>query len=306
MTSVVSVVFPVFGTVVLGYLLARYQLFEASVGAALVRFMYYVAIPAMLFKSLLEANLPAQIPWSFLMAFYVPAVLIFWAAMLLARKRFTWQRGEEGIAGVTATYSNMVMLGYPLALGAFGSEGAVPMFILLATQSIVLFPLVSFCVEAQKADQNRWRAVLELTANPIILSLVLGVVANINSVELIAELDRMFELLGAAGPGCALMALGISLAQYSLSGGYRNVAYLVIMKNFLHPLCVWFGCYMLDVNREWTYVAVLLAAMPTGINAFIFASRYEVRQETVSKVIVVSTVTSVFVTAFLLSFFLSR
>jgi len=304
MTPVVSIVLPVFGTVALGYLLARRQFFEADVGAALVRFMYYVAIPAMLFGNLLEASLPAQIPWSYLLAFYLPAILIFGVATVLARKCFGWRRGEEGIAGMAATYSNMVMLGFPLTLAAFGSEGAVPMFILLATQSIILFPLVSLCVEEREVDGPRWRAVLKLAFNPIILSLVFGVIANINSLELASGFDGMLELLGAAGPGCALMALGISLAQYSLGGGYRNVAYLVLLKNFLYPSCVWGACSMLAVNREWTHVAVLLAAMPTGINAFIFSGRYGIREEIVSKVIVVSTVISTVVVTLLLSLFL--
>ena len=42
----------------------------------------------------------------------------------------------------------------------------------------------------------------------------------------------------------------------------------------------------------WTQVAVLLAAMPTGINAFIFARNYDIRVAVVTKTIVISTLLS--------------
>ena len=304
MNPVVAVVLPVFGTVVLGYALARWRLFSAEVGTALVRFMYYLAIPAMLFRSLASAELPAQIPWSYLFAFYLPALAIFLGAMFLARLRFGWQRREEGIAGMAASYSNMIMLGYPLTLAAFGSAGAVPMFILLATQSTLLFPLVTYSIEGRGDSGFRWRGMAKLALNPVILSLTLGVTANLMGIAMHPGPDRMLELLGAAGPGCALVALGIGLAQYELSGDYRNVAQLVVIKNLVYPAGVWLGCMLSGVEDEWLYVAVLLAAMPTGINTFIFSSRYGIHEETVSKTIVVSTVVSSVVASLLLSLFI--
>ena len=304
MNPLAAVVLPVFGTVILGYALARWRLFSAEVGTALVRFMYYLAIPAMLFRSLASADLPAQIPWSYLLAYYLPALTIFVGAMVVARSRFGWQRREEGIAGMAASYSNMVMLGYPLTLAAFGSAGTVPMFILLATQSTLLFPLVTYSIEGRGDSGFQWRSMAKVALNPVILSLMLGVAANITGSAVHPGLDRMLELLGSAAPGCALIALGIGLAQYELSGGYDNVAPLVILKNFVYPAGVWLGCTLSGVEREWLYVAVLLAAMPTGINAFIFSSRYGIREETVSKTIVVSTVVSSVVVTLLLGLFM--
>ena len=304
MSSVAAVVMPVFGTVVLGYALSRWRVFSADVGTALVRFMYYLAIPAMLFRSLASADLPSQIPWSYLLAFYIPVVATFWIAMWIARVRLGWQRHEEGIGGIAASYSNMVMLGYPLIVAAFGSVGAVPMFILLATQSTLLFPLATWALEGRGDARLQWGSMAKLALNPVILSLMLGVVANVTALTVHPGLDRMLELLGAAAPGCALVALGISLAQYKLGGGYGHVAQLVILKNFVCPAGVWLGCLLLHVKTEWLYVAVLLAAMPTGINAFIFSSKYGIHEEAVSKIIVVSTLVSSVVMTLLLSVFM--
>lgn len=307
MSAVATVVVPVFGTVAIGYGLARGGLFSAGVGEALVRFMYYLAIPAMLFQSLAGADLPATVPWRLLAAFYVPSLALFALGMLVARRALGWSREAQGMAGMSSSYSNMVLLGFPLTLAAFGEAGSVPLFILLATQSLVMFPLTTWALESRSRSGPRaglGRAALRLALNPVILSLVLGVAANLAGLALNATVTRLLSLLSGAGPGCALVALGVSLAQYRLGGGYREVAVLVALKNGAHPLVVWGGGLLLGLPPLWLAVAVILAAMPTGINAFIFAGQYGVRQETVSKTIVVSTALSSVTVTVLLAIFL--
>ena len=67
---------------------------------------------------------------------------------------------------------------------------------------------------------------------------------------------------------------------------------------------MWAACHVADVPVLWTQVAVLLAAMPTGINAFIFARTYDSRVEVVSKTIVLSTLLSMISISLLLHLFL--
>ncbi|MGE0862098.1 MAG: AEC family transporter, partial [Gammaproteobacteria bacterium] len=108
----------------------------------------------------------------------------------------------------------------------------------------------------------------------------------------------------AAGPGCALVALGVGLAQYRLGGGWREVALLVALKNLLCPLLVWLLGGALGLAPAWLAVAVLMAAMPTGINAYIFASQYQRRQDCVAKSIVASTLAAALISSLLLARFL--
>ena len=151
----------------------------------------------------------------------------------------------------------------------------------------------------------RLRALAKPMLNPVILSLALGVAANLMALPLHPSADRILELVGAAGPGCALVALGISLAQYQLGGGYRTVVLLVGLKNFVFPAAVWLTCRLLGIEGVWLHVAVLLAVMPTGVNAFIFSSQYGIRRSDVSKTIVVSTVISSIVATVLLGMFMT-
>jgi predicted permease len=209
------------------------------------------------------------------------------------------------MAGMSACYANIVLLGLPLSEAAFGERGHLPLFILMATQSTLLFPLATYALEIygqKRVGQALYaRAVGRLLINPVIIALTLGFVVNIERLVVPSVVMRMVTLLGAAGPGCALVALGISLAQYQLSGGWRDAAVLVGMKNIVCPLAVWGLGRLLGLTDMWLLTAVLMAAMPAGLNTFIFASQYQVRQDTVAKTIVASTLISMVVVTVLLT-----
>jgi len=308
--AVAAVVVPVFGTVALGFGMARVGIFTRETGTALTRFMFYLAIPAMLFRGLAGAELPARMPWAYLMAFYLPSFLVFWLALRLSQSALGWARREAGMAGMSACYANIVLLGFPLMHAAFGERGHLPLFILMATQSTLLFPLATYALEIyghERAGQPMFylRAAGRLALNPVILALAAGFIVNRGQLAVPDVASRMLELLGAAGPGCALVALGVSLAQYRLGGGWRDVLLLVLLKNLVCPLAVWGMGSMLGVERLWLATAVLMAAMPAGINAFIFASQYDIRQDTVAKTIVVSTLSSAVVASLLLAWFMA-
>lgn len=310
MNAVFDVVIPVFSIVFLGYGFARVGVFNASTSEGLTGFMFYVAVPAMLFKTLATTTLPTTFPWGYLLAFYGASFLVFCCGIVLSRLRLGWPKRDQGIAAISASYSNMVMLGFPLVVSAFGERGALPLFILLAFQSTLLFPATTWMIEVYGRARDEKRpgilvSVGKLLLNPVILSLGLGIVANLLSIQISAIPARILETIGAAAPACALVALGVALAQYEIRGDIRTSLALVFLKGIIHPVLVWNGCWVFDVSTLWTQVAVLLAAMPTGINAFIYARNYDIRVAVVTKTIVLSTLVSIVTVSILLHIFLN-
>ena len=297
MNVVVTVIAPVFGAVALGFALFRIKIFDTTTSEGLATFVYYVAIPALLFRSLAHAELPAVLPLPLIAAFYLPSFAIFGAGVALSRYAFRWDRASQGIAGLGACYSNLVMLGLPLATAAFGAAAAVPLFTLMALQSTLLFPLATYCIEVYGTRGlgprvPLYRTLGKLILNPVIASLALGVACNLSGWVPTGALDALLEKLAQAAAGCALVSLGVSLAHYRLAGGLRETATLLVLKNLVHPFAVWAACALFRVPFDWARVAILLAAMPSGINGYIFAKRYGLQEAVISKTIVLSTVLS--------------
>ncbi len=300
---------PVFGAVLLGFALVRVRLFDTSTADGLAKFVYYIAVPALLFRSLATAELPAHLPWRLILSFYVPSLVMFGAGVLIARRDFGWDRASQGIAGMGACYSNMVMLGMPLAHAAFGHSAAIPLYTLLALQSSILFSVATYTIEVYGArggpNALPWHQALgKLFLNPVILSLAAGLTANLSGVQPQGGLDRLLEMIAHAAPACALVSLGISLAQYRVRGAIREATALVLLKNVAHPLAVWAMCELLAVPNAWARVAVLLAAMPAGVNGYVFAKRYGLREEEISKTIVLSTLCSSLAATGVLAYYL--
>lgn len=294
-----DVIAPIFAIVLLGYSFARLKIFSASTAQGLTNFMFYVAIPAMLFRSISVAELPASIPWTYLLAFYIPSFIVFASGMLCSKLFFNWEKNEQGIAGVCSAYSNMVLLGLPLLLAAYGAQAILPLFILLAPQSLLLFPATVLSVEiyGKKPSADRdthstdlLKSLSKLILNPIVISLLLGITVNISGLSLFLSLDKALKIIGDAAPACALTALGVSLGQYQISRIGPDSILLAMLKNFLHPVLVFGACSVFEITPFWTQIAVFLAAMPCGINAFIFASSYGLRTSAVTQSIVISTI----------------
>jgi predicted permease len=107
-------------------------------------------------------------------------------------------------------------------------------------------------------------------------------------------LDRAASLLGTAAVPCALFAMGASLAAFPLRGDLPPALLLVAFKLVLHPLMVWvFAVPVMGLEGIGVRVAVTMAAMPTGVNAYLFAARYEAAEGVASRVVFLSTAASI-------------
>jgi malonate transporter len=295
MGSILLAFLPIIAIVVIGYLFSRIGLFPENVGSGLVQFVYWLAIPAMLFLHMFQTDISENIPLTFLLSFYVPSIFVFILATILFNRVFGWDAKELGVAGIVSSYGNLALLGLPILLAVSNDQVALlPALVLLATQSTVLFTFTIVTLNSFKGlDKGAFKAVFcRLATNPIVLALIFGLAFNIFQVPLSSEAMYTLNILGDAAPGCALVALGASLGTYKLKKPGKEVLCFVLLRNFIHPLLVWGVALFFGLDGAWLTVAVLFAAMPVGINAFIFSESYDIRQSTVSVTLVVSTLVS--------------
>ena len=129
-----------------------------------------------------------------------------------------------------------------------------------------------------------------LARNAIILGLLAGGLWRATDLGLHPIADRMLEMLADASVPTALVALGVSLAGYSLRGSWGGMFALIGLKMVLMPVFVFvLAHYVVALPPLWIKIAVLLAAMPTGANAFLFAQRNEESVAAVSGAVALGT-----------------
>ncbi len=309
MNALINVVIPVFGIILTGYLAGRFGVLGPESAAALNRFVYYFAIPSATFIFAARAPIDRIFDWPFIGAFVSGSVLTLLIALIVGRLWFRHDTATLSVAGVTAVFGQVIGIGLPLLLTAYGPDGALPP-IVAALIYVVLFltSVIAVLEAARTSDLSPLRMAPQLAGtllrNPVVISPLLGVLYSMTALPLPKAVSNYLDLMAAAvGPG-ALFAVGLSLVGRKLTSNAGEVIWLSALKTVVNPILTFvLVTYVFVMDSFWSQAAVILSAMPVGTNPYVIAQQYDVHIETVSPAIVVSTAMSVVTIFFALIWF---
>lgn len=303
MLSTLSVVLPVFGLILAGWAARRIGGLGAAATTELSRFVVYLALPALLFDIVAHARWADIWRPGFAAAFGLGCAVAF-AAGIALRWRRAATPADAIIEGLNAAYPNTGFLGLPLLLVALGPEAAAPTLVGMILTVCVLFAaailLVEISLHAERHPLRLARKVgRALVANPLLVAPALGALVPLSGLALPAPAETFLGLLGGAASPCALVALGLVLAE--TRGGARadggapgDLVGLVGLKLLLQPAVTWvLAALVFGLPPLLTQTAVLLAALPTGTGPFMLAELYRRDGAVTSGVVLASTVASV-------------
>lgn len=268
---VFQAILPIFGLIMLGYLLGWRHWLAGEAAAGLANITFKLFMPAVLFTGIARAQLSEGMSPMLLLAYFGPVLAIFILVGLVAHRLL----GRASPLGLTAAYSNNVLVGIPLVTTLLGPESLVYVFAILVFHSLILFSLQSFYGAFGSAQKVSGTALLKNLANPLIVGLLLGALLNVSGLGLPQPVWRMADWLAQAALPCALIVLGISLSRYRLRPS-TTVLGLALVKLGLFPLLVWYvGGVLPGLSHEARSVLVLLAACPSGVNVLAFVINQE-------------------------------
>jgi hypothetical protein len=298
MQEIVAIVLPVFGILAVGFAAGRVGLLGAQVTDGLTSYVFYVALPLMVFRSVATSPPLGAVPLDFIAAYFVPAALVWTAGALIGGKWFGLAAKPSGICGLSSAYANTMMLGLPLVLLTYGEAGALPLFILVALHLPVMTTACAVHMEIAQGGRRiagvAQASLRGLVTHPIVLGVLVGVLWRIGGLQLPFIADAIVERIAGTAIPCALFAMGLTLNRHEISGAVRPAAAITALKLLVMPALVWlFAVHLADLPQVWTGVLVIFASAPVGINPFLFATRYEAGPEIVSAAIALSTACSV-------------
>ena len=122
METLVEVAFPVFAIVLTGYLAGQFGILGAQSAAALNCFVYYFALPPVLFVFTARAPITEILNWPFIAAFLGGTTLTLIVALAGGRFVFGHDTPRLAMHGLTAVFANTAYMGIPLFLTAFGPD----------------------------------------------------------------------------------------------------------------------------------------------------------------------------------------
>ena len=307
MSVIVEIIAPIFGIVLVGWLAARLRALDEAATRGLSLFAFNFAIPVLLLRTVAQTEMPPQPEWRFVFAYFSGAFTIFALGALAARLIFARRGAAPAIFGISACFSNTTILGIPIVLKAFGDAAAVPLALILGFHSALLFTLTTVAAEIGAGIGVPLPTLLRnvgtgLLTNPILWGIAGGLLLNFLGVPLPPMLDQFAAMLGGAALPTALFALGANLSRFRLTRTLRESLLLTGLKTLAQPALIYvLGAYVFDLAPVSLAVAVTMAALPTGINAYLFAARYDVAAPEATSTILLSTLLSTVTLAFLLA-----
>ncbi|WP_428031760.1 AEC family transporter [Ancylobacter sp.] len=296
--AIALVVAPVFGLIGVGFVASLSGHLRERAAEGLSDYVFGLAVPVLIFKTLAEAQLPqGGQPWGYWIAYFAGAFVVFALGMVAARKLFGRSHLESVIQGFACGQANTVFVGVPLILQAFGPEGAVPLFLLLAIHLPVMMVVATVLADGAGAGLSRamlgqlWRM---LTRNPILLGIYAACIARLTGYVPGGVLKQTLDMLASSAVPCALVSLGLALHRYPIRGDIGPAVLITTLKLCVHPAIVYALTRVLPMPPVWADVAVVFAAMPCGINAYLLAQRYKAGVTASASAVSLSTAASLF------------
>lgn len=306
MDALANVVVPVFAIIAAGYLAGRTGILGEDSAAALNRFVYYFALPPVLFVFPARQPIGEVLNGPFIAAFLAGAAATLVLAFLVNR---LWHRHSAPVfamQGLNAIYPNTSYMGVPLFLTAFGPDGAMPAIVATLLGITLMVGGTIATLEAARAKGPSAAKIVRevatvLVRNPLLIATALGIMASFWSVPVPLPVGNFLDLMASAAGPAALFALGLSLVGRSLFTGFAEVAWISVLKLAVQPALTWvMVTYVFAVDPHWAMAAVLLSALPVGAVAFVLAQQYDTYTRRTSAAIVLTTLASVVTTSILL------
>ncbi len=297
--GVLDLSLPFFGLIGLGFICGRIMPLPESGLAWMNFFIVYVSLPA-LFINLISVTPFEQLGnYPFVLTTTAVTAFAYGLSFVAARLIGGVNAREATLAGVAGSYANVGYMGPGLTLAALGPASTAPTALIFTFDSIFFFSFVPFLVALtgdQKTDllATTKLVIKRIATHPFNIATAVGVTMAYFQATPPAPVAKLLTLLQSAAAPSALFVMGVTIALREVKRTGAELPALLAVKLVLQPLAAWVALSLVgDFGATWTFTAVLMAALPPALNAFVMANQYKTYVERASATILIGTLCSV-------------
>ena len=297
MISIANTVIPIFLIILLGWLLRSRRFVTPEILGPLNRLVYYLAIPAMIFRALANASFSAFFNPGLLAATLGPILIVFLTA-LLTGLLFRVKRELMGTFVQSSFHGNLGYIGFAVCYYLLGEDGLTRASILagfmMCLQNLLAVLVLQIFSGAGDVSRTPWFFMRKILGNPVILSAVAGILFSVLKIPMGATLNRSLEILSNMALPLALLVIGSSISL-DLVRSNIHVSFLAgFYKLLLLPAIGLAACWLLGVSQEQLVPGVILLACPTATITYIMAGEMKGSTSLASATISLNTLLSGF------------
>jgi len=297
MLPVLQATIPVFAIIVLGFGLRKSGFIAAEKWSAVEDLCFYLLFPAILAKTMIEADLSNIEAGAFTLTIVVSlgiiggTVLALWP--LLRRVLGTRPAQFSTVYQTITRWHGFIAL--TIVLNLYGADGAALIAIMFAIM-VPILQISNIAVLAAFSDKkaNFGKVALTILKNPLIWGIGLGLLVNALGVKPWPAVIGTLDLLGRSALGMSLLALGAGLSLQAALRPSKEMLIGIFGKLLFTPLVMMSAAYAFGVTGLERDVLLIAASVPTAMNGFVLARKMGGDAELYATISTVQTVASFF------------
>lgn len=295
MLPVLQATLPVFAIIVLGFGLRKSGFIAAEKWSAVEDLCFYVLFPAILAKTMIEADLANIKAGAFTLTIVASLTIIGGTVLAL------WPLMRAVLDTKPAQFSTVYQtitrwhgfIALTIVLNLYGPDGAALIAIMFAIM-VPILQVSNIAVLAAFSDKKADLGKVALTVfkNPLIWGIGLGLLVNALGMQPWPAVMDTLDLLGRSALGMSLLALGAGLSLQAALRPSREMLIGIVGKLLFTPLVMMSVAYAFGITGLERDVLLIAAAVPTAMNGFVLARKMGGDAELYATISTVQTVVS--------------
>jgi predicted permease len=269
---IVSIVFPIFIIVLVGYAYGRRHSPEMR---AANRLNMEVFLPALIFSALAGKtfNLADNAPIA------IGGAVVVLGSGVLAWPVARWLGYQPKTLVPPVMFNNVGNMGLPLLLLTFGQPALGAAVMLMLVLTLLQFGLSNWILSGRLTLNMVWR-------EPVFAAAALGVTISLCQFSVWQPVMTASKILGDISLGLMIFSLGVRLSSASF-GAWSIGVVGAIATPLTGMLVAWAYGTLAGLNRIDQDILFIFGALPPAVSNFIFAERYNQEPEKVASIVMI-------------------
>jgi predicted permease len=295
MADILKTILPIFVIIFLGWGLRRLDFMQEGFVKPANRLVYFVAIPAMIFREIAEAALAEHFRLVLVAATLSPILIISLVGLATVRG-VKLQRYQAGTFLQCSFHGNLGYIGLAVAYYFLGNDGLTRASILagfvMLLQNFLAVVALSRFNAAEQQKTSMLPLLRRILLNPVIVSAMAGMAFSLSGLTLPVILDRSLKILSGMALPLALLVIGTSLSFAQMRQQLRMTLVIGVFKLMLLPALGLALFYFMGFDRVEYLPALILLASPTATVTYVMASEMAGDSDLATAAISVTTLAS--------------
>ena len=289
-----TAVFPIFAIGAFGFLLGKMRTFDVAAAFSINKFVMFVCMPALCIEFLALAHVES-FDFVLLFGYFLSEVTLFSLGVFISKYIFRLLNSEALLIGLALALTNHVLFVLPIADELFEEAKTLTIISIITMDGLVIFSLTLIAMDIlSNSDQPLSVTIKAIFTNPPLVGIVIGLVVSLNNLELPRGIMFFLEKLGGTATPALLFSLGIMLSYQKKITPTKLIVSMSSLKLIIHPLLAWliitllFGGHYPEIHST----ALMVAAAPSGVMAYMLAVNYNVSVDRISPIILYTSIGS--------------